>query len=177
MVYNGGMRSPSTLERPAALFAVSVAIACGACGESSAEREAAAVRERVTALAKDPELADPLGRAIFDQAEQHAPGWVKHERLYRGTLAERGRQSYLAVLPSGHCYRVLGAGGPSVRDLDLAMFDSNNVEIARDVTADRAPALGVGASICPADASSYRIEVRMRRGDGDFAFGIFRTIE
>ena len=177
MVYNGGMRSSTALERLATLLSASVAIACGACGESSAEREAAAVRERVSALAKDPELADPLGRALFDQVEQHAPGWVKYERLYRGTLAERGRKAYLAVLPYGHCYRVLGAGAGGVSDLDLTMFDSNNVEIARDVTADAAPALGVGASICPADASAYRIEVRMRRGHGDYAFGIFRTAE
>jgi len=128
-------------------------------------------------LASDPELADPLGKALLSQVEEHAHGWIKHEKLYRGTLVERGRQAFLAVLPYGHCYRVLGVGGPGIRDLDLAMFDANNVEIARDVTEDPNPGLGVGASICPGDASAYRIEARMRSGRGDFVLGVFRTVE
>ena len=148
-----------------------------ACGENAAERRAAAERERTAALSSDPELADPLGRSLFSQVEQHAPGWVKHERLFRGTLAERARQAFLLVLPYGHCYRILGVGGGGVTDLDLALFDGNNVEIARDVTEDATPGLGLGASVCPSDASAYRLDVRMRRGHGDFAIGVFRTAE
>ena len=174
MVYNIGMQIRRGLARMSLAVA---ALACGACGESSDERQAAAARERTAALANDPELADPLGRALVSQVEEHAPGWVKHERLFRGTLVERGRQSFLAVLPYGHCYRVFGAGSSGVADLDLAMFDSNGVEIARDVTADTAPGLGLGASICPTDAGQYRLEVRARRGHGDYAVGIFRTAE
>lgn len=154
-----------------------LALACFAiaCGENAVERAKVAERERTAALARDPELTDPLGHTLFSRVEERAPGWVKHEHLWRGTLAERGRQAFLVVLPFGHCYRFLAAGGGGVSDLDLALFDANNVEISRDVTEDPTPDLGIAASICPGEPSAYRIEARVRRGHGDFVLGVFRN--
>jgi hypothetical protein len=149
--------------------------ALAACGENAAARSAAAQQEREAALARDPEMADALGSALLEQVGTHAPGWVKHESLLRGTLNERARQGFLVVLPYGHCYRFLASGGAGVTDLDLALFDSNGVEIARDTSEDPAPNVGVAASICPGDASAVRVEARMRRGHGDFALGVFRS--
>ncbi|HKP55609.1 MAG TPA: hypothetical protein VJV78_02750 [Polyangiales bacterium] len=157
-------------------FCVSLGLyALAACGENAAARSAQAQHEREAALARDPELQDPLGRALLEQVAKHAPGWVKHEQLRRGTLNERARQGFLVVLPYGHCYRFIASGGPGVSDLDLALFDGNGVEISRDTSEDPSPNLGVVASICPSDASAVRIEARMRRGHGDFALGVFQS--
>jgi hypothetical protein len=101
---------------------------------------------------------------------------VKQDKLFRGTLAERARQSYLAVLPYGYCYRFIGTGGPGVGDLDLALHDANGVEVQRDVTDDPTPIIGAAASVCPLEASSFRLEVRMRRGAGDFVVGLFHDV-
>ncbi|HKU41679.1 MAG TPA: hypothetical protein VJR89_26160 [Polyangiales bacterium] len=168
MVYNASMRL-------AVRVTLGLLLAAGACGENAASRHAAAQREREAALARDPEFGDALGSALLEQVAQHAPGWVKRESLRRGTLAERARQAFLVVLPYGHCYRFVASGGAGVIDLDLALFDSNNVEIARDTSEDPAPVLGEAASICPSDASAVRVEARMRRGSGEFALGVFQS--
>jgi hypothetical protein len=167
MVYNAEMRIR---------LCVSLGLcALTACGENADARSAAAQHEREAALARDPELADALGSALLEQVAKHAPGWVKHEHLLRGTLNERARQAFLVVLPYGHCYRFIASGGPGVSDLDLMLFDGNGVEIARDTSEDPTPNLGVAASICPGDASAVRIEARMHHGHGDFALGVFRS--
>jgi hypothetical protein len=70
---------------------------------------------------------------------------------------------------------VLAAADPDhVQDLDLALIDAHNVETQRDVNEGPNPSLGVNASICPIEASAVRIEVRMRRGHGNFALAVFR---
>jgi hypothetical protein len=161
-----------------AMALVLCSAACGAaCGKSGAEQRAEDVRARQAALAADPELSDALGRQVLAQSEAHAPGWIKQDKLYRGTLAERARQDFLAVLTDGHCYRFLAAAGPEVGDLDLALYDANNVEVQRDVTEDPTPRLGAPASLCPSESMAYRIEARMRRGHGPFAIGLFRSAE
>lgn len=170
MVYNVAMHS-----RFAALC-VSLVVATAACGENQAERRASATAQRVAALQADPELGDPLGRELFSLVQEQAPGWVKQDKLFRGTLAERARQSYLAILPYGPCYRFIGVGGPGVSDLDLALHDANGVEVQRDVTDDPNPVIGTTASVCPLEASSFRLEVGMRRGAGDFVVGVFHDV-
>jgi hypothetical protein len=145
-----------------------LAIACAACSDNTADRAAAVKAERMAQWSRDPELTDALGQALVDRVRERSAGWIKHDHVMRGTLAERGRQAFLSVLPYGHCYRFVAVSGASVSDLDLALFDANNVEIARDISEDPTPDLGVQASICPGEASQYRVEVRMRRGHGDF---------
>ena len=150
---------------------------CAGCGESAADQRATELRARQAALAADPELADALGRALLKQIETHAPGWIKQDKLYRGTLAERARQDFLAVLTDGHCYRFLSVAGAEVQDLDLALFDANNVEVQRDVTEDPTPQLGGSVSICPIEPMAGRLEARMRRGHGPFAIVTLRSAE
>lgn len=169
MVYNAGVRL-----RVAIGFVVSAVLAM-ACGENAEARNAKAQREREATLARDPELSDALGSALLEQVSRHAQGWVKHEHVRRGTLAERARQAFLVVLPYGHCYRFVASGGAGVIDLDLALFDANGVEIARDISEDPTPVLGEAASICPSDANAVRVEARMRRGHGEFALGVFHS--
>lgn len=171
-VYNRRMHLRVTM----ALALWSVA-SCAGCGESAADQRAAELRARQAALAADPELADALGQALLAQFEAHAQGWIKQDKLHRGTLAERAHQDFLAVLTDGHCYRFIAVAGPEVLDLDLALFDANNVEVQRDVTEDPTPRLGSSASICPIEPMAFRLEVRMRRGHGPFAIGTLRSAE
>jgi hypothetical protein len=152
-----------------------IALTLSGCGESAADRSAAAKAQQAAELARDPDFADPLGQLLLQRANERASGWVKHDRVLRGTLTERGRQSFLSVLPFGRCYRFLAVSGAGAIDLDLALFDGNGVEVSRDVTEDSTPDLGIAASICPGEASQYRVEARMRRGHGDFALGVFRN--
>ncbi len=124
--------------------------------------------------APDPELEDGLGRVIARLQSEIAPSWVRFEKPFRGELRARERQSFLVVLKYGHCYRVIGAGGAGVTDLDLVLLDSNGVEVQRDVTRDATPTIGVKASLCPGDAGAYRIDVRMAEGQGPFVAAVFR---
>lgn len=152
-----------------------LAFRSAACAPTASDRTAASNAERAAELAHDPELADPLGQALRARAQKSAAGWLKHDHVLRGTLPERGRQAFLSVLPVGHCYRYLAVSEATVSDLDLALFDANNVEILRDVTEDPSPDLGVAASVCPGEPTQGRLEVRMRRGHGAFAIGVFRS--
>jgi hypothetical protein len=143
------------------------------CGpDKKAQKQARDMALFLEQAKQDPELVDPLGQAVVELAQTEAPGWVKQGTLFRGSLAERARQSFLVVLTYGHCYRFLGVGGGEVRDMDLLLFDANGVEVQRDVTQSATPVLGASASICPADPSAMRIETRMRVGSGPFAIAL-----
>ncbi len=139
--------------------------------------EEAAARAAETVAKNDPELQDPLGEAVAAQAKTSARGFVKVDHLWRGELTAHERRSFLVVMVYGHCYRFVAAGGGGVRDLDLALLDGNGVEMQRDVTEDPNPVLGEQASICPSGPGAYRIEVRMRTGEGPFALGLFRDTQ
>jgi hypothetical protein len=148
-----------------------------ACNDDRARKEAEAQAEQVAKAANaDPELQDPLGQSVRDAAREHAAGFIKMEHLWRGELATRERRAFLAVLPYGHCYRFVAAGGTGVEDLDLALFDPNGVEVQRDVTQESSAVIGEQASLCPVEPGAYRIEARMRSGAGPFAIGLYRDL-
>ncbi len=125
--------------------------------------------------APDPDLADPLGRAIAKLAGERARGFTKADKLMRGTLEARGRQGFLAVHTYGKCYRFIASGGPGVVDLDLVPLDPNGVEILRDTNEGAAAIVSESSPICPEDAGAYRIEARMRSGDGTFAIARYES--
>jgi hypothetical protein len=157
------------------------ALACvtvSGCKEDRMREEAARMAaERAAVTAADRDLQDPLGHSVAQAALSAADGFVKVDKLWRGELAPKERRAFLAVLPYGHCYRFVAAGGPGVTDLDLALIDPNGVELQRDVTQDSTPALGRDASICPVEPGAYRVEARMRGGEGTFAIGLYRDMQ
>ena len=164
-------RAPSFTAAPWVWLATcALSLACGS--DKQAEKQVAAVAAFAAAAEHDPDLADPLGRAIVELAQQDSPGWVKDGKLFRGTLPARAKQSFLVVLPYGHCYRFLAAS-ETMADLDLLLYDNTGVELQRDVTQSPTAALGIAAALCPSDAVSLRIEARARHGDGPFAIGLF----
>lgn len=144
---------------------------CSACEQASVE----APTPPPAPQAKDPDLEDPLGRAIAKLADAHARGFTKQEKLMRGTLEARGRQGFLAVLTYGKCYRLLASGGPGVVDLDLVLLDPNGVEILRDTTEEPTAIVSESSPICPEEAGAYRIEARARSGEGPFAIGLYES--
>jgi hypothetical protein len=161
--------------RALAWLFLSLAAACGA--DRRAEKQAQDEAAFAAAAKRDPELSDSLGQAIIDLAQRDAAGWVKEGKLLRGSLEERGRQSFLVVLKYGHCYRFLGVTDNEASDLDLLLLDPNGVEKQRDVTQGPSATLGVDASICPAEASAVRIEGRMRHGRGPFAIAVLHNAD
>jgi hypothetical protein len=158
-----------------ACVVLSLLIGCRA--DQQAQKQAQDVAAFAAAAKRDPELADALGQAIVDVAERDAPGWVKVDKLWRGTLDERARQGFLVVLTYGHCYRFVGVTENADSDLDLLLFDANGVEKQRDVTQGASAMLGAAAAICPSDPSAVRIEARMRHGRGAFAIALLRNAD
>jgi hypothetical protein len=158
---------------PRVLLAIAV-VAVHGCEVGSTTAAETAVQPEKVAVVQDPDLTDPLGRAVAASAARVAPGWNKVDKLWRGELRSREALGFLAVLPYGRCYRFVGAGGAAITDFDLVLLDPNGVEIQRDVAQDSAPILGVDASICPEYPGAYRIEARPRTGTGPIAIGLYR---
>lgn len=128
--------------------------------------------ERPRQIDEAPDLpppADALEAAIRERAPNEAMLMIPHEDVVRGELSEGQRRDFTSVLRAGLCYKVLGQGGDGVRDLDLVVFDSNNVLLQRDATQDAHPVIGVERAICPIEPGMYRVEVRMAQGGGPYA--------
>ena len=90
-------------------------------------------------------------------------------------LKEGELRDYLAVLRYGRCYRVVGAGDSGVADLDLRLFDPNGVLAQEDLGQDALPVLGVQSEICPGDSGAFRLQVRMRAGQGRFIVRVYES--
>jgi hypothetical protein len=85
-------------------------------------------------------------------------------------------RDYSHVMHPGWCYKVLGLGGEGVEDLDVRIYDPNDVLLQRDTTEDPRPLLGRMRPICPPESGTYRIEARVAEGRGEFAVQVYRSI-
>ena len=95
--------------------------------------------------------------------------------IARGTLAQGANGSHDLEMIANHCYRILAVGGVEVNDIDLALFGPDGAELDADTGGGDYPALGTVRPICPPSPGRYRIEVRMRSGQGDYAVVAVRT--
>lgn len=118
---------------------------------------------------------DVLARNMQVHAQQLAPGMLPATPIFRGTLQEGQTQDFQAVLQPGKCFKILGVGATTVRDLDLYLFDPNNVALQQDTETDAYPVLGLESAICPQTAGQFRVQVKMYQGTGDFAVQVFAT--
>jgi len=89
--------------------------------------------------------------------------------LVAGTLRTSESRTVPVRVEGAQCYMVIGAGVPSIRDLDLQVFDALGNEMARDRTHDASPS----ARFCATVAGSYRVVVRLFNGYGRFGVQIF----
>lgn len=91
----------------------------------------------------------------------------------RGELATNQTQNYAVPLERGHCYKVIGVGAPSVVDLDLKLYDSNDAVVDQDIATDAYPVVGLQRPLCPRESAQYRLEVIMYAGGGPYMVQVF----
>jgi hypothetical protein len=117
-----------------------------------------------------------VSESMAARAQDAAYDLVPSSYLEHGTLGEGQEESFNTVLEAGHCYRILGVGGPTMSDLDLSLRDENGNLLAEDGSSDAAPILGLGSDLlCPRWTGAFYVTVRARRGSGDYGIQIFRT--
>lgn len=96
---------------------------------------------------------------------------VAVEDVVRGELTTSLSRDFEVTAEAGRCYIVLAAGVPSVRELDLKVFDSLGNELARDGERDAFPR----ARFCPTIAGRFRVNVRMFQGYGPYGVQVFEV--
>lgn len=102
---------------------------------------------------------------------QFAKGKAVHSRLFQGNLANGTTFVAPVKLKSGHCYVILGAGSPTVRNLDISVTDDGGSPIASDKSANSFPVIDSG--LCPKKNGAYSIRVTMTDGSGPFGVQVF----
>jgi hypothetical protein len=93
----------------------------------------------------------------------------------RGVLSQGESSSHTFDVVAGHCYRVIGASGVEAEDIDLVLFSPDGTEIDSDTRSLRDPMLGSTRPLCPPVSGTYRVEVRMVRGQGDYGLQVLAT--
>lgn len=157
------------------------AVACGddapASGGAPTIDEDPAAEPAEAASPPEEEIApgDTIGREMQVRAQQFAQGMRPATPLFRGTLDTGGTQDYQAVLQGGRCFKILGVGSDGVTDLDLFLFDPNGVQVQQDTATDNYPVLGLTHPICPQEPGSYRVQVKMFAGQGDFGVRVYES--
>ncbi len=120
-----------------------------------------------------PAGGDFLAVSMQTRATQFAQGMTPVTPLFRGNLTNAATQDFQAVLQPGKCFKIIGVGGSTVQDLDLFLFDPAGTQVQQDTATDNFPVLGLQEPICPTVAGSYRVQVKMYTGQGEFAMQVF----
>jgi hypothetical protein len=89
--------------------------------------------------------------------------------LFAGQLRTNEAADHEVLVDAGKCYVVLGAGAPSVAELDLVVRDSLGNELARDAERDAFPRV----HFCPLTSARVRVSARMYRGYGPYGVQVF----
>lgn len=167
-------RSRDRIRLPVILAFLLAFTACEeAPGSEGGETEATA--DPAEAPPSEPLSEDPLEAAIQKTARKRTRYMQPEGEFRRGSL-EQGETTDLAlVLKDPHCYSVFAQGGADVDDMDLFLFDPNNVPVQQDSTTHDHPTLGLSDPICPAEAGVYRLQVKVHRGHGEFVFRLYRS--
>lgn len=155
------------------MLIVAIAALFGACGSGSSSRGSLDPSPETEAAL--PEKAATPAQLLELKAKKYAQGLVPDGPPIPGALREAERHDQLVVLRAGYCYRVLGAGGDGVEDLDLFLYDPNGVQTQQDPGQDRFAVLGLQSEICPSSSGAYRLQALMYKGTGSYAVRVFRT--
>lgn len=170
------MTRPVSGRRPTRVALVYAVLLCwlntAACEHGGGDADDAPSAAAPAATPSTPEAPPPppgtLERILYDKAQKYAAGLPPLGGAIEGTLEAGEHRDQLLVLDYGKCYRVVGVGGPEAEDLDLVLYDPDNVQVQRDLAQDPYPVLGEQAEICPPMAGAYRLQVTMFKGRGRY---------
>lgn len=118
-----------------------------------------------------------LARRLMRIQQRYLPLAEPISRLEEGTLEEGEKRSFRfnAIGPHSdttpRCYHVFAVAGDDRADLDLTIYVDSNRRKGYDNQTDFYPMIRY---FCPDGGTVARIELRMYRGRGPFAFRIFR---
>jgi len=118
---------------------------------------------------------DFIGSQMTMRQQQFATNMQPVMPLTRGTLAQGSHQDYAVTITPGRCYRIIGVGGVGVTDLDLKLFDPAGTMVDQDIATDNYPVIGLNNQhpLCPQTGGSYRLQVVMFSGGGEFGVQVF----
>ncbi len=117
---------------------------------------------------------DPLGARLHAMGQRLIPRHEPMGVVLRGSLRQGEIEDHPVVLVGTHCYAVLGVASEGVQDLDLLLIDPNGAAVMHDTDAGGEASIGVREQICPATPGSFKVRVRVFRGEGDYAVRVFR---
>lgn len=104
---------------------------------------------------------------------QFAAGMSPVMPVARGTLATSDTQNYAVPLRAGRCYKIVGVGGEGTIDLDLKLYDARGEQVDADIATDNYPVIGLTRALCPTADATFRLEVVMYSGAGEYAVQVF----
>ena len=91
--------------------------------------------------------------------------------VLRGNLSTGNSKNYKVRLQGGHCYTIVSAGSPSVRNLDLVLVAPTGRELNRDQSKNSYPM--VETDPCIRIAGEHTVRVYMYSGFGQFGLQLF----
>ncbi len=118
-----------------------------------------------------PQVARDIIAARLTQAGEPllARGLTPLDEASFHVLAEGGAARRTEPLTPDACYTVVAAATAELTDVDLFAYDSQGVEIARDIGHDATPAL----SLCPVEAGPHTFEARAFAGAGGLGLQVY----
>ncbi len=149
------------------------------------EHEASPANRTASIARNAPAASDPgrsgsdaptfVDRQMALRIAQFGGSLVPVAPMRRGTLAQGASASHDVEFVANHCYRILAVGGIEVNDLDLVLFGPDGSDLDEDTEGSDYPSLGTVRPICPPSPGTYRVEVRMRSGQGEYGLSVLRT--
>ena len=115
--------------------------------------------------------SDFIANRIRQLHAQLGKGRAAVTPVVRGNLSTNGEQVFNAKLTVGHCYTIIGAGSPSVKDLDVFLLDQSRTELQKDAAHDGFAVMDTFP--CPRFTGTYVVKVRAAKGAGQFGAQVF----
>jgi hypothetical protein len=113
---------------------------------------------------------DFVAQRIRALHQQRGDGRQPITDLASGELRTNEQREIRLRVEGGSCYTVIGAGVPSIRELDIRVLDAFGNERAHDEQRDAFPT----ASFCAQVAGEWRVVTRVFIGYGRYGVQIFR---
>jgi hypothetical protein len=91
--------------------------------------------------------------------------------LLRSNLSTGNQKNFEIRLHAGHCYTIIAAGSPSIRNLDIRLLSPNGRELSNDQSKNSYPI--VETNPCIRVAGKHTVRVYMFSGFGQFGLQVF----